>query len=100
MNGSHPWAALITFVSHILDALSANKKRRIDHCLKHALGCILAEQGVPLQSIQRKLGHKSLASMGVYISVTDELRTGHCQDACHSLLTDFAMLGSQEVPDD
>jgi type 1 fimbriae regulatory protein FimB len=46
--------------------------KRHPHCLKHAAGFIYAENGVPLASIQRLLGHKSLASTGVYISVTDE----------------------------
>lgn len=48
------------------------KDKRHPHCLKHSAGFCLAEQGVPLPSIQRRLGHKSLASTGVYISVTDE----------------------------
>jgi integrase len=62
------------------------KEKRHPHCLKHALGFILAEQGVPLQSIQRKLGHKSLASTGVYISVTDERAN---RDAAKALATAF-----------
>lgn len=41
------------------------------HCLKHSLGFFLVEQGVPLPSIQQTLGHKSLASTGVYLKVTD-----------------------------
>jgi integrase len=48
------------------------KDKRHPHCLKHAAGFYYAERGVPLPSIQRLLGHKSLASTGVYISVTDE----------------------------
>jgi type 1 fimbriae regulatory protein FimB len=48
------------------------KDKRHPHCLKHAAGFCLAEHGVSLQSIQRRLGHKSLASTGCYISVTDE----------------------------
>jgi type 1 fimbriae regulatory protein FimB len=62
------------------------KEKRHPHCLKHSLGFILAEQGVPLQSIQRKLGHKSLASTGVYISVTDERAN---RDAAKALATAF-----------
>jgi type 1 fimbriae regulatory protein FimB len=42
------------------------------HCLKHSLGFYLVEQGVSLPSIQQTLGHKSLASTGVYLKVTDE----------------------------
>jgi type 1 fimbriae regulatory protein FimB len=42
------------------------------HCLKHALGFYLVEQGVALPSIQQALGHKSLSSTGVYLKVNDE----------------------------
>jgi len=45
--------------------------KRHPHCLKHALGYFLIEQGTPLPAIQKALGHKSLASTGVYLSVTD-----------------------------
>jgi type 1 fimbriae regulatory protein FimB len=45
--------------------------KRHPHCLKHALGYYLVEQGVSLPSIQQTLGHKSLASTGVYLKVTD-----------------------------
>ena len=45
--------------------------KRHPHCLKHALGFLLVEQGVSLPSIQQTLGHKSLASTGVYLRVTD-----------------------------
>jgi integrase len=42
------------------------------HCLKHSLGYFLVEQGVSLPSIQQTLGHKSLASTGVYLRVGDD----------------------------
>jgi type 1 fimbriae regulatory protein FimB len=45
--------------------------KRHPHCLKHSLGYFLVEQGVSLPSIQQTLGHKSLASTGVYLKVTD-----------------------------
>ena len=45
--------------------------KRHPHCLKHSLGFYLVEQGVSLPSIQQTLGHKSLASTGVYLKVTD-----------------------------
>jgi type 1 fimbriae regulatory protein FimB len=48
------------------------KDKRHPHCLKHAAGFYYAEHGVSLPAIQRLLGHKSLASSGVYIAVTDE----------------------------
>jgi type 1 fimbriae regulatory protein FimB len=41
------------------------------HCLKHSFGFFLVEQGVPLPAIQQAMGHKSLASTGVYLRVTD-----------------------------
>ena len=46
--------------------------KRHPHCLKHSLGFYLVEQGVSLPSIQQTLGHKSLASTGVYLKVTDD----------------------------
>ena len=45
--------------------------KRHPHALKHSLGFFLVEQGVALTSIQQTLGHKSLASTGVYLKVTD-----------------------------
>jgi type 1 fimbriae regulatory protein FimB len=45
--------------------------KRHPHCLKHSLGFFLVEQGISLPSIQQTLGHKSLASTGVYLKVTD-----------------------------
>ena len=42
------------------------------HCLKHSLGFFLVDEGTPLPEIQQALGHKSLASTGVYLKVTDE----------------------------
>ena len=45
--------------------------KRHPHCLKHSLGFFLVEQGVSLPSIQQTLGHKSLASTGCYLKVTD-----------------------------
>jgi len=45
--------------------------KRHPHCLKHSLGFFLVEQGTSLPSIQQTLGHKSLASTGVYLKVTD-----------------------------
>lgn len=42
------------------------------HCLKHSLGFFLVEQGVSLPAIQQTLGHRSLASTGVYLKVTDD----------------------------
>jgi|ERR1700683_1191314 len=50
--------------------LPANKRH--PHCLKHSLGFYLLESGVALPSIQRALGHKSLASTGVYLRVTED----------------------------
>lgn len=41
------------------------------HVLKHSLGFLMVEQGVPLPSIQQLLGHRSLASTGVYLKVND-----------------------------
>src|ERR1700677_2884531 len=41
------------------------------HCLKHSFGFFLVEQGVSLPAIQQAMGHKSLASTGVYLRVTD-----------------------------
>lgn len=45
--------------------------KRHPHCLKHALGFHLVDQGVPLPAIQQALGHKSLSSTGVYTRMTD-----------------------------
>jgi type 1 fimbriae regulatory protein FimB len=48
------------------------KTKQHPHCLKHSLGFFLVDEGVSLPEIQQALGHKSLASTGVYLKVTDE----------------------------
>jgi site-specific recombinase XerD len=50
--------------------LAASKQH--PHCLKHSLGFYLVDQGVSLPAIQQALGHRSLASTGVYLKVNDE----------------------------
>jgi type 1 fimbriae regulatory protein FimB len=60
--------------------------KRHPHCLKHSLGFFLVEQGISLPSIQQTLGHKSLASTGVYLKVTDA-RANH--DAAKAFANGF-----------
>jgi type 1 fimbriae regulatory protein FimB len=55
----------------VAEAAGLPPLKRHPHCLKHSLGFFLIEQGVSLPAIQRALGHKSLASTGVYLAVND-----------------------------
>jgi len=41
------------------------------HALKHSLGTHLAEAGVPVQVIQRRLGHRHIQNTMVYLSLAD-----------------------------
>jgi len=43
------------------------------HALKHSLGTHLAEAGVPVQIIQRRLGHRDIRNTMVYLSLADGL---------------------------
>ena len=43
------------------------------HALKHSLGTHLAEAGVPVQFIQRRLGHRSISNTMIYLSIADGL---------------------------
>jgi len=58
--------------SQIAERAGLPVSKRHPHCLKHSLGFYLVDRGVSLPSIQQTLGHKSLASTGVYLKVTDE----------------------------
>jgi integrase len=42
------------------------------HVLKHSLAMAMLGEGVPLPMLQKRLGHKSLASTGMYLRVSDE----------------------------
>ena len=43
------------------------------HALKHSLGTHLAEAGVPVQIIQRRLGHRNIKNTMIYLSLADGL---------------------------
>jgi type 1 fimbriae regulatory protein FimB len=58
------------YAGHAANAgLPASKRH--PHALKHSLGYFLVDAGAALPSIQRALGHKSLASTGLYLKATD-----------------------------
>jgi site-specific recombinase XerD len=42
------------------------------HVLKHSLAMAMLAEGVPLPMLQKRLGHKSLASTGQYLRVSDD----------------------------
>lgn len=42
------------------------------HVLKHSLAMAMLGEGVPLPMLQKRLGHKSLASTGQYLRVSDD----------------------------
>jgi site-specific recombinase XerD len=64
-------SAFYRVFSSIAERAGLPTGKRHPHCLKHSLGFFLVEQGVSLPSIQQMLGHRSLASTGVYLKVTD-----------------------------
>ena len=41
------------------------------HALKHSLGTHLAEGGIPVQIIQRRLGHRHIQNTMIYLSLAD-----------------------------
>jgi integrase/recombinase XerD len=42
------------------------------HVLKHSLAMAMLSEGVALPMLQKRLGHKSLASTGMYLKVSDD----------------------------
>jgi type 1 fimbriae regulatory protein FimB len=64
-------SAFYRVFSQIAERAGLPVGKRHPHCLKHSLGFFLVDQGISLPSIQQTLGHKSLASTGVYLRVTD-----------------------------
>jgi type 1 fimbriae regulatory protein FimB len=69
--GSLDRSAFYRIFQKTAEAAGLPKTKQHPHCLKHARGFFLAEQGVPLNAIQQALGHRSLASTGVYLKMTD-----------------------------
>ena len=69
--GAMDRSAFFRVFQAIAERAGLSVDKRHPHCLKHSLGYFLVEQGVSLPSIQQTLGHKSLASTGVYLKVTD-----------------------------
>jgi len=65
-------SAFFRLFQNLAERAGLPKDKRHPHCLKHSAGFLLAEHGVSLQDIQKRLGHRSLASTGVYLEVTDE----------------------------
>ena len=43
------------------------------HALKHSIGTHMAEAGVPVQIIQRRLEHRSIGNTMIYLSIADGL---------------------------
>jgi type 1 fimbriae regulatory protein FimB len=64
-------SAFFRLFQSIAERAGLPASKRHPHVLKHSLGFFLVEQGVALPSIQQSLGHRSLASTGVYLKVTD-----------------------------
>lgn len=48
------------------------KSKRHDHTLKHSTATILLESGADIRVVKQTLGHKSLASTGVYLEMDDQ----------------------------
>ena len=51
------------------------------HVLKHSLAMAMLGEGVPLPMLQKRLGHKSLASTGQYLRVSDDDASAAVQKA-------------------
>lgn len=47
------------------------RSKRHDHVLKHSCATILLENGADIRVVKQTLGHKSLASTGVYLELDD-----------------------------
>lgn len=41
------------------------------HSLRHSFACDIAQNGIPIHSLQRLLGHANLSTTSVYLNVTD-----------------------------
>jgi integrase len=65
-------SAFFRVFSGICEQAGIDKDRRHPHVLKHSLGFLLAEGDVHISKIQQQLGHKSVASTGVYLNPTPQ----------------------------
>jgi integrase len=65
-------------------AAGVEKHKRHPHVLKHTIGSQLAEK-IPLNKVQRYLGHESLGSTGIYTEVTDEQASAAVDAATRAL---------------
>jgi type 1 fimbriae regulatory protein FimB len=48
------------------------RSKRHMHVLKHTLGTLMANSGIKIHEMKQRLGHRSIASTGRYIDVTDQ----------------------------
>lgn len=65
-----------TYAKYLLDTTKAVLGRQITpHTLRHTHASLMFEQGVPLDVISRRLGHKnSKVTRDIYVHITDELQ--------------------------
>ena len=77
-----PWsaAAARTQFRHMADR-AAVRRRFAPHQLRHAHAVEMAREGVPLNVIQRQLGHADLGITSVYLQ---EIESGEIVDVVHS----------------
>lgn len=64
--------AFFRVFQNIAERAGLPKSRRHPHCLKHSLAITLLENGVDVRAVKQALGHKSLASTGAYLQISDQ----------------------------
>jgi integrase/recombinase XerD len=65
-----PWSAAAVRTEFRRTAAQAGVRRRFaPHQLRHAHALELAREGVPLNIIQRQLGHTNLGTTSIYLTV-------------------------------
>ena len=80
MTGSALYKTLRMVFHHAAENLSADGKdqeakafrRATVHWLRHTCGAHLASSGVPVNLVQKLLGHASLATTSIYTETDDE----------------------------
>lgn len=72
---------LFSYIKQTRDKLGWNDRRITSHTFRHCLGTHMYEDGCDLPYIQKYLGHKSITSTMVYITVTGEKKYPHPLDA-------------------
>jgi Phage integrase family len=73
-------------------------EKRHPHCLKHSLGFAMVEANRSLTTIQNALGHRSVASTGIYAQPSREQADHAVQAPCSNCSSCLSRINPRQAP--